>query len=171
MFLLISGANDSGKSAFAESLAARLPNRRVYLATMRPQTEENRIRIARHRRQRAALNFVTIEAPFSVGELDIQKTDTVLLEDVSNLLANVMFETEREAASVLPDILALAGRCRHLIAVTISGLTEENYHGETAEYIRALNDLNASLAQRADGVAEMTDGVPFARKGDWHGMV
>ena len=61
--------------------------------------------------------------------------------------------------------------CRHLIAVTISGLTEENYHGETAEYIRALNNLNASLAQRADGVAEMTDGVPFARKGDWHGMV
>ena len=66
----------------------------------------------------------------------------MLLEDVSNLLANNMFEKDIGPSQVLEDILALSRRCGTLIAVTISGLSEEGYEGETAGYIRALNEVN-----------------------------
>ena len=51
-----------------------------------------------------------------------------------------MFEKDIGPSQVLEDILALSRRCGTLIAVTISGLSEEGYEGETAGYIRALNE-------------------------------
>ena len=39
--IVVSGPNESGKSAFAESLMSRIPGQRYYIATMAPQTEEN----------------------------------------------------------------------------------------------------------------------------------
>lgn len=47
--ILISGPNGSGKSRFAEGLAEKFPGRRYYIATMKPQTEDNLRRIQRHR--------------------------------------------------------------------------------------------------------------------------
>ena len=46
--IVVSGPNESGKSAFAESLMSRIPGQRYYIATMVPQTEEN------YRRKRKA---------------------------------------------------------------------------------------------------------------------
>ena len=43
--IVVSGPNESGKSAFAESLMSRIPGQRYYIATMVPQTEENYRRI------------------------------------------------------------------------------------------------------------------------------
>lgn len=173
MLLLVSGPNDSGKSACAEALAARLSTGRLlYLATMRPQTPENHMRIEKHRRQRASLGFLTVEEPVSLPRVSVRSEDVVLLEDVSNLLANAMFEAGQTAEDVLSDILALADRCHWLVAVSITGLSETDYTGETANYIRALNALNNALAGRADGVLNMKHGRPYWEKaperGVWH---
>ena len=144
--ILIAGPNSSGKSAFAESLVQETDGPRYYIATMRCQTEENRRRI----------------------EKDLPADSVVLLEDVSNLLANNMFEKDIGPSQVLEDILALSRRCGTLIAVTISGLSEEGYDGETAGYIRALNEVNGKLAEAFGGVAEMRSGRPVWAKGGHH---
>ena len=130
--------------------------------------EENRRRIEKHRRQRADLGFVTVEEPYSLNDLDLPADSVVLLEDVSNLLANNMFEKDIGPSQVLEDILALSRRCGTLIAVTISGLSEEGYDGETAGYIRALNEVNGKLAEAFGGVAEMRSGRPVWAKGGRH---
>ena len=156
--IMISGANGSGKSRYAERIVARTTGERYYIATMRPCSEENLQRIEKHREQRKDLQFTTLECPYQVG--------AVLLEDVSNLLANAMFERGGDEASVYADIEALCSRCRLLVAVTITGLRADGYDGETAAYIRALNGLNQRLYDRAAAAVAMKDGAPFAEKGD-----
>ena len=47
---LIYGPNGSGKSKYAEDVAVAAGEKRVYLATMVPQNEENQLRIAKHRK-------------------------------------------------------------------------------------------------------------------------
>ena len=166
MIVLISGANNSGKSAFAEKWVRGTRGRRYYIATMVPQTEENCLRIEKHRRQRAGLGFTTLEMPFDVAKAPVTPDSVVLLEDISNLLANNMFDRGAGVDTVYQDLLALAERCRVLLLVTITGMQADNYAGETAEYVMALNDLNGRLFTAADTVVTLRDGEPAYQKGE-----
>ena len=112
--IMISGANGSGKSRYAERIVARTAGERYYIATMRPCSEENLQRIEKHREQRKDLQFTTLECPYQVGAAAVERDGVVLLEDVSNLLANAMFERGGDEASVYADIEALCSRCRLL---------------------------------------------------------
>ena len=114
--IMISGANGSGKSRYAERIVARTTGERYYIATMRPCSEENLQRIEKHREQRKDLQFTTLECPYQVGAAAVERDGVVLLEDVSNLLANAMFERGGDEASVCADIEALCSRCRLLVA-------------------------------------------------------
>jgi adenosylcobinamide kinase/adenosylcobinamide-phosphate guanylyltransferase len=122
---------------------------------MLPQGTEGAARVARHRAQRAHLSCQTLELPYHVAAAKLPTAATVLLEDVSNLLANNLFAAKGQRHEVLSDIVRLAENCATLIAVSISGLQALDYDGETADYIRELNLLNAEIAQRADKVIEM----------------
>lgn len=156
---LVLGANGSGKSAFAEKTAAGSGGKLCYIATMRPQSEDDLRRIEKHRAQRAGKGFETVELGTNVTEAPIEKNSAVLLEDVSNLLANRMFtEKGNTLDDTLNDILALGEKCARLIAVSISGLDEGDYSGETAEYVRALNTLNFELCKRAEKIYIMENG-------------
>ena len=169
--ILISGANGSGKSRYAERIVARTTGKRYYVATMRPCSEENLQRIEKHREQRKDLHFTTLECPHQVGAATVETGSIVLLEDVSNLLANAMFERGGDEMSVCADIEALLAHCRLLVAVTITGLNADGYDGETAAYIRALNGLNQRLHDRAAASVTMKDGAPFAEKGDLNEII
>lgn len=163
--ILISGPNGSGKSRFAEGLISRTAGPRWYIATMEPQTEEDRRRVERHRAQRAGLGFTTLELPLGVGEAAVEPSGVVLLEDVSNLLGNLMFQRGGDGEGAYEEICALCRRCALLVAVTISGLDAGDYEGETAGYIHALNALNGRLFRYAQAAAELENGVPRWRKG------
>lgn len=163
--ILISGPNGSGKSRFAEQLIAQTRGKRYYIATMRLETEDNLCRIEKHRRQRADLGFTTLELSCRVGDAPVGVDSFVLLEDVSNLLGNAMFQCGADENEVYHDILALSQRCAVLTAVTISGLNARDYEGETADYIAALNRLNSRLFQCAAAAAELTEGIPRWQKG------
>ena len=95
----------------------------------------------------------------------------VLLEDVSNLLGNLLFEHNGTPQQALEEIRALQARCKLLVAVTISGLCADEYQQETAAYIHALNQLNQALAQQADGVIELHNGQPVCKKGELHALL
>lgn len=166
--ILISGGNGSGKSIYAEKLAATMDLPRFYIATMVSQTKENEARIEKHRRQRAGLGFHTVELPCYVGRAEVTADALVLLEDASNLLANMMFMEHESKEEALREILRLRDQCSRLIVVTISGMSEDAYDGETAEYIRAMNWLNQQLFLAADTAVEMVDGQPVNRKVNWN---
>ena len=162
--ILISGKNDSGKSRFAESLIRRIPGERFYIAAMRPCTGENYRRIEAHRRQRQDMHFQTLELPFDVDLAAVTPDSVVLLEDVSNLLANLFFERGEGREEALREIQSLADRCRLLFVVTISGLMDAA-DAATRSYIRELNDLNASLRELSACCVEMADGRPEWQRG------
>ena len=67
MIILLTGGSASGKSGWAEGLAAALHRRSggalIYLATMAAEDGESRRRVARHRAQRAGRGFLTVERP------------------------------------------------------------------------------------------------------------
>ena len=171
ILVLISGSNNSGKSIYAEQLIAKTVGKRYYIATMRPCTEDNYRRIEKHRAQRQGLGFDTLECPYQVGNVSISSHGVVLLEDVSNLLANAMFEKGGSSDSVFRDICALADRCWILVAVTITGLKDDGYDEETVAYINGLNIINQKLFDKASVAISMQEGTPVYQKGDAHVLV
>ena len=164
--ILVTGANGSGKSAYAEQLIGSMSGPRLYIATMIPQTDENKRRIKRHRERRADMGFTTIECPGSIRGVPVSPDAVVLLEDVSNFCANLIFEERADEAEILRQIEALRETCACLVAVTIEGFDESDYSGETADYIRTLKRVNASLEAVADGVISMRDGAPRMKKSE-----
>lgn len=167
MFAMIIGGSASGKSALAERWAASLPQPRIYLATMQVFDEESRARVLHHRAMRAGKGFETIEAPTALWNTDLPAGATVLLEDLSNLLANEMFSPEGGGSeAALRGVQSLLTRCGSLILVTnevFSGGTD--YAGETEDYLAELAWLNRTLAAEADTVAEVVCGLPNVLKG------
>lgn len=163
--ILVAGANSSGKSIFAEALVRSTAGERFYIATMVAHTEENRRRIEKHRLQRAGLGFTTLEIPCRLSEAAVPAEGVVLLEDLSNLTANAIFDENRGAESVTADIFALAERCRLLIAVTISDMPAGDYDEETNNYITALHAVNRAVYDRADAAAVLLDGEAIWQKG------
>ena len=154
--IMISGANGSGKSRYAERIVARTTGERYYIATMRPCSEENLQRIEKHREQRKDLQFTTLECPYQVGAAAVERDGVVLLEDVSNLLANAMFERGGDEASVYADIEALCSRCRLLVAVTITGLCADGYDGDLPDVITVFKGPHERcFGSRTELVAEI----------------
>jgi adenosylcobinamide kinase/adenosylcobinamide-phosphate guanylyltransferase len=160
MMVLVIGPNGSGKSAAAERVARRLRAEGagvglVYLATFVPADDDGRRRVARHRQQRADLGFTTVESP--LGVLEGHTGAVVLLEDVSNLLANLTFSAHDPdpVAATLRQIESLQSSGSDLVAVTIGGLTAEpGFDGETVAYVAALDRVNAALRRLADQVID-----------------
>ena len=167
MFTLVIGGAASGKSEYAESRVVRLPERRIYLATMRPWDQECRARIARHRRLRQDKGFETLERYTDLAGAEVPAGANVLLECMSNLTANELYDPEGGGQeAVLRGVDALLAQCGHLTVVTnevFSGGTacEE----DTLRYLRALARINRLLAARADTVAEVICGLPNYLKG------
>ena len=163
--ILISGGNDSGKSSYGESLIGKIESERYYIATMIPNTEDNYTRIEKHRLQREKYGFHTLELPYQVGEAPVTLESVVLLEDVSNLLANNIFDKGRDAENVWADICKLLQRCKILVAVTISGLDCNGFNSETQAYINSLNKLNKLLFDAASVAVTMQNKIPVFEKG------
>ena len=168
MLNLIIGGAGSGKSAFAESLVCRLPGRRVYLATMLARDGESQSRVERHRAQRSGRGFETVERGLALEAVVIPKEANVLLEDLSNLLANELYETEGGGTdAVRRGLDALLAVCGSLTVVTNEVFSSgAEYDAESLRYLRALALLNRELAARAELVVEVVCGLPQVWKGE-----
>ena len=171
MLTLVIGGAASGKSEYAETLILRtgsLP--RTYIAAMEPFDDECRARIARHRAMRAQKDFETVECYTNLGHLRLPGGGAVLLECVSNLVANELYSPKGAGAdaeaAILRGIDALLPQCRELVAVTgevFSGGCD--YEGDTLRYLLVLAAVNRALAARADRVAEIVCGQAVYYKG------
>ena len=167
MFTLITGGSASGKSEYAESWVLGLPGRRIYLATMQPWDQECRNRIARHRRLRLNKGFETVERYTGLAGANIPSGANVLLECMSNLAANELYDPEGGGEeAVFQGVEVLLSRAAHLTVVTNEVFSGGAAYGEdTLHYLQTLARINRRLAAQADTVVEVVCGLPNFLKG------
>lgn len=171
MIHLITGGSGSGKSAYAEDVVLKLgEKRRIYIATMHPFDNESIIRIEKHRSMRKGKGFETMECYTHVERLKIPKDANVLLECMSNLTANEMYEPEgagkETVECICRGVKILAEQSENLVIVTNEIASDaQPYSAQTLKYIENLGYINRYLAQLADRVTEVVYGIPIVIKG------
>lgn len=168
MLTLVIGGAGSGKSALAEALVLKTPGKHVYLATMTASDPESLARIRRHREAREGKGFATLEHGQNLAEAEIPGGANVLLEDLSNLLANEMFSPGGGGpAAVREGIRKLRARCTNLTVVSNEVFSAGSDYGEESlRYMQALAELNRELAREADLAVEAVCGLPSVLKGE-----
>lgn len=169
MIELVIGGAASGKSEYAEKRCVEISSGKpmVYLATMISGDKESDARIDAHRERRRDMGFSTVEQSRDVGEVSINEPDTtVLLECVTNLLANEMFSDANIScdfgSKILEDIAKLYDNENVENLVIVTGNVFEDgmdYEGETVSYIETLANINTGLAARADRTTEVVCGI------------
>lgn len=171
MMILVTGGSGSGKSAYAEERVLSLgEGKRIYIATMYPYDRESLRRVERHRAMRAGKGFDTVERYTDLKGISLPEGGIALLECMSNLVANEMFQEdgagEGTVEAVLEGVRQIRSRLSHLVIVTNEIFSEAvSYAGETELYQKYLGEINQSLAQMADEVWEIVYGIPVPVKG------
>lgn len=172
MIVLVTGASGSGKSAFGEQLCMGLcgNEKKAYLATMYPFGEETLDKINRHKQMRNGKGFETIECYYGLKGIATNVGNTVLLECMSNLLANELYmeqgAKEKAFEEIMQGILLLSKSCENLIIIS-----NEVFHDlmsadiEMKHYIQLLGRLNQEIANQADVVCEVVYSIPVFSKG------
>ena len=172
MMHLVTGASASGKSAYAEDLLVLAKSaEKYYIATMRPWGAEGAARVKKHRAMREGKGFQTIEAFHTLDDLRLPEKGSLMLECMSNLLANEQFElggTDEEILDrIQQGIQNLKEQTEDLIIVTNEIFSDGcRYDAETVRYIIILGNLNIRMAEEADAVTEVVYGIPIRRKGE-----
>lgn len=189
MLHIVYGGSASGKSSYAESFAMSLQGegRLLYIATMYPYkwntTEidpETMQRIERHRAMRADKGFDTVECYRHVEHIVAKWQDVLLLECMSNLLANEMYlEPDSNAGSdmaetmspvsnkIVQALIDLSTRVQELVIVTNDVFSDGGsltYDESTREYVKNLAEINCALARVAETVTEVVCGIPVIVK-------
>lgn len=172
MLTLVIGGAACGKSEYAEQLVLRAGNLpRYYIATMQPFDAECRARIEKHRRMRAQKRFETVECYTNLAGTTLPGRGVVLLECVSNLVANERYSPagagDKAASAVLAGVRRLAAQSCEVIVVSNEVFSGGNdYAGDTDVYLRVLAEVNREIAKDADRVCEIVDGIAQYYKGD-----
>lgn len=172
MVVMITGGSGSGKSELAENIAAALSRGRlIYIAAMIPRGDEGRKRVERHRKMRADKGFETVERYTALSKCEFDTGSTVLLECMSNLLANEMYEENGSGDSCVYEIIngidAMINNSSNAVIVTNDVFSDgEIYDDETMKYIKYLGELNRYISSIADEVYESVYSIPVELKGD-----
>ncbi len=174
MITLVTGGSASGKSEYAEDLACELHRKNknapfYYIATMQAFDTEAQEKIRRHKEMRKEKGFVTKECFLGLKDLELPKGSIVLLDCISNLVANEMFDLEGAkedtVVHVMEGIRKLHTDCRHAVIVTNEVFGDKsNYSKETMEYIKCLGDINRQMAALCKRVVEVVYGIPVIHK-------
>lgn len=181
MITLVTGGTRSGKSGFAEKLAAGTGLEVVYVATARAGDDEMRERVRRHRERRPA-DWHTVEEPVHLAWIlkqHAQKRRCIVVDCLTLWLTNLILADHadggevaviepgktfvEERADVLETLPKLLG---NIILVS-------NEVGTGIVPLGALNRffvdetgrLNQAIAERADRVYWMVAGCPVLAKG------
>ena len=177
---LVLGGVRSGKSAYAESLAAEQGGPVLYVATGKPEDSEMRQRILRHRQSRPA-RWTTLEEPLDLagrlkGVLQGAAPPEVVLIDsldlwVGNLLLAENGETTAEvesrilsAATGLLDLACHSPAAFFLVSSEVgSSLVPVDSLGRRFQDLMGL--VNQRVATAADRVLLVVAGIPVDIKG------
>jgi len=192
MLTLITGSSASGKSFLAETIAINQQKGSLfYIATMKCYDLESKERVKKHRNMRKEKHFITIEQPRNIGVIEPFLNGTYLLECMSNLIANEMYQeeiieeevegelliVEKESLiiekddkllqKIMLEIKSLHENSDNLIIVTNEVFSDITLQDKFClEYLETLAYINCEIAKLADVVIESVIGVPIYFKGD-----
>jgi adenosylcobinamide kinase/adenosylcobinamide-phosphate guanylyltransferase len=174
MLILILGGSGSGKSEFGENLALKLGKEKLYIATMKPFGQESLDRIKKHREMRKKKEFETYEIYKDFTNINIEKSrecDVILVECISNILANEMFSENTVSENVVDDILNGIKKILLKSKNTIIISNDINFDGNTyskevIEYQKKIGEINRKIAVEAELVIEVVAGIPIYHKGE-----
>lgn len=161
--VLVTGGARSGKSALAETLAARIGGPRVYVATAQAWDDEMRQRIARHRKDRSP-GWLTVEEPLELPGALARARGVRLVDCLTLWLSNLMAAGDPEPA-VRALCAALAQDPGPVILVTNElgqGIVPENALARRFRDAHGL--MNQSVAATATEVWMAVSGLPLRLK-------
>lgn len=180
-FTLITGGARSGKSSFAELLAAHAKRPVIYIATAQIRDEEMALRVKKHQQQRPS-TWRLIEEPRNIRDTLLQLKDEdviILLDCVTLWLTNLLLagnlkndddlfnnKLEPQILDIVKDVAQLARDIKPQVIF----VSNEVGQGIVPEYplARAYRDLagrsNQILAHSADQVYMVVAGFPMEIK-------
>lgn len=120
--ILITGGARSGKSRYAETRAAQLGKRCLYLATAESKDQEMAQRIAMHRERRGD-RWITVEEPLDLAPVLAGRSgqiDCALVDCLTLWLSNLLLARDAAYAEMKVDelIRILPGLDFHVLLVT-----------------------------------------------------
>jgi len=166
----ITGGARSGKSSFAERLAAETAGRRAYVATAQALDEEMAARIVKHRLDRGDA-WDTYEEPLAVAELLGKlsaRYSVVLLDCLTLWLSNVMAHTETDdavserAEELLGAVRGFSGTCIIVSNEVGLGIVPDNALARKFRDMAGM--INQTMALAADEVYFTAAGIPIRIK-------
>jgi adenosylcobinamide kinase / adenosylcobinamide-phosphate guanylyltransferase len=178
---LVFGGARSGKSAYAERLAADSGKEVIYLATGAAGDAEMAERIARHRAQRPA-HWATIEQPLALAAAlaewrapqrlvlvdcltlwlsNLMFSDGTRYPDVGNIELPARFHAER--AALLAELAVERGDV--VLVSNEVGMGIVPWGAVSRSYADEAGRLNQSVAAACDRVAFVAAGLPLMLKG------
>lgn len=178
--LVIGGAR-SGKSAYAEQLAAQSGRKVVYIATAESRDSEMAARIALHRERRDA-GWSTVEEPLALGDA-IARSSTpgsiVLVDCLTVWLSNLLFSECKEypdVGRIDPPAAFAEQRARFLQSleqargdvILVSnevGLGIVPQGAVSRWFVDAAGRLNQAVAARCECAVFIAAGLPLVLKG------
>ena len=170
MLELILGGARSGKSRFAECLAAESGLAVTYIATSQALDGEMTERIAHHRERRPA-HWTLVEEPLQLARVlrEQAAAERCLLVDCLTLwLTNLLMLDDaarltEERDALLECLNGLPGRI--LLVSNETGLGVVPLGELTRRYVDEAGWLHQAVAQRAQRVTFMVAGLPMTLKG------
>jgi adenosylcobinamide kinase/adenosylcobinamide-phosphate guanylyltransferase len=174
--IFITGGSRSGKSAHGQALAESIAGPRVYIATCPVVDEEMAARIQKHRAQRHASHWQTIEEPIDLaGALQATRGSAVRLIDCLTLWINNLLYQAQEQAQDLPEE-DIARLCADVLSVCAElpgdvifianevgmGIVPDN--PLSRRYRDLAGRCNQIMAAGADRVILMVCGLPLEIK-------
>ena len=194
MIVFINGGSGSGKSAFAEKVAASFGGPLIYVATMPVFSKEDEKKVERHHKLRAGKGFQTLERPQLLADLP-NGEETVLIECMSTHTANILFDqridfsklgagqpdfssaedisaeqkAERYLDLIKKEITSVLKRKGNTVFVSAEVAEDgQTYDEETEIYKSLLTKVNTWLMSQADAGFEVVCGIPVPVKGEFN---
>ena len=176
-FIFVLGGIKSGKSKFAVSLAKKLREKTVFVATAKAVDKEMEMKIKKHKSLRPR-DWGLIEESADLAGLIPEagkKYDVVLIDCVGFWIANLL-ENGFKDAKIIRQVREAVKRAKNLNSVFIlvsndvgSSLVSDNQIGRRFQNL--LGIANQIIAKAADEVFYMQAGIALKIKGEYEELL
>ncbi len=170
MITFICGGVRSGKSSFAENYICDKSKNKIYLATAIAYDDEMRKRVDLHKESRSGQGWITIEKSTSITDATFGREAIVLLDCLTNLVANEMYlcnlGVEAVVSKVFTQLLEVAKQVKELVIVSNDIFSAvDDYSHETLQYMKALGRLHCLITKEATSCYELNYKIATKMKG------
>lgn len=169
MIYLITGGERSGKSSYAQTLALRLSDSPIYVATARKWDADFQNRIDRHQQERDE-RWTNIEEEKHLSKINF--TGKVALIDcvtlwLTNFFTDHQYDVNLSLEEAKKEFLSIASQ-QNITLIIVTNEIGMGVHAETPmgrKFTELQGWMNQFLASNANEVVLMVSGIPVKIKG------